>query len=136
MPTMKALLIRQIGSADLLHMEEVERPTPGAGEVLVRVHATAANPLDWKLRAGVYPIEPEFSFPFIPGFDVAGIVEEVGAGVDNFAAGGEVFGSSDSGGYAEFARAQASALAHKPSSIDFVQAAAMPIDGLTAWQAL
>src|SRR3954447_24252436 len=108
--TMKAMLIRQVGPPELLHMEEVARPTPGKGEVLVCVHAAGANPLDWKLRAGVFALEPDFSLPFIPGFDVAGVVEEVGAGVSDFAVGDEVFGSGNGGGYAEYTRVGAGAL--------------------------
>jgi NADPH:quinone reductase-like Zn-dependent oxidoreductase len=136
MTTMKAMLIRQTGPLDLLHMEEIERPTPAKDEVLVRVHAAGVNPLDWKLCIGMYDVETEYSLPFIPGFDVAGVVEEVGAEVEDFAVGDEVFGHCEGGGYAEFARVPASTLVHKPAGLDFVRAAAIPIAGLTAWQCL
>src|SRR5690348_4511111 len=107
-PGMKAMLIRQVGPSENVHMEVLPRPTPGPSEVLVRVHAAAVNPLDWKLCTGVISLTPEFSLPFIPGFDIAGVVEEVGRGaegganVSSFAVGDEVFGGCNSGGYAEF----------------------------------
>lgn len=133
---MKAMRIRQTGAPELLQLADVPRPAPATGEVLVRVHAAAANPLDWKLCAGIYNLEPDYSLPFIPGFDVAGVVEAVAAGVNSFAVGDEVFGTCQSGGYAEFARIPAEYLAHKPPGLNFVQAAAIPIAGLTAWQSL
>lgn len=134
---MKAMLTRQVGPSESLHFEEVPRPAPLPGEVLVRVHTTTANPLDWKLCTGVYQVEEAgYALPFIPGFDVAGVIEEVGEGVTAFAVGDEVFGCCDSGGYAEFVCAPASILAHKPPSLDFVQVAGISIAALTAWQSL
>ena len=134
---MKAIRIHEYGGPEVLRYEEnAPRPTVGRADVLIRVQAAAVNPLDWKLRAGIYPLEPPHTFPWIPGFDVAGIIEEIGPDVQNFTIGDAVYGSPDSGGYAEYAVIPANEVAHKPRSIDFVQAAALPIVGLTAWQGL
>lgn len=134
---MKAIRIHEYGGPEVLRYEEdVPRPTVGRADVLIRVQAAAVNPLDWKIRAGIYPLEPPHTFPCTPGFDVAGIIEEVGVDVQNFAIGDAVYGSPDGGGYAEYAVVLANEVAHKPHSIDWVQAAAIPIAGLTAWQGL
>jgi NADPH:quinone reductase-like Zn-dependent oxidoreductase len=136
MVTMRAIRIHGYGGPEVLRYEDVPRPVPGEGEVLVRVAAAAVNPLDWKVRSGRSPLWPPHTFPLILGFDVAGVVEAVGTGVTGFAVGDEVFGSPDMGGYAEYAIVPAARLAHKPHTLDAVQAAALPVAGLTAWQAL
>lgn len=133
---MKAIQIHEHGGPEVLRYENAPRPTVGRADVLIRVQAAAVNPLDWKLRAGIYPLEPPHTFPWIPGFDVAGIIEEVGSDVQNFTVGDAVYGSPDGGGYAEYAVIPANEVAHKPHSVDFVQAAALPIVGLTAWQGI
>ena len=114
----------------MLSLEEVERPVPDAGEVLVRVHATSINPIDWKLRRGLMPKR----LPAILGSDASGVVEVSNA--EGFSAGEEVFGFLGSGSYAEFGIAVPATLAHKPDHLSHEQAAALPVAGLTAWQAL
>lgn len=127
---MRAVLIHETGSPDVLRLEEAERPEPGEGEVLIRVHAASVNPIDWKLRRGLRP-RP---LPAILGNDVSGTVELSRS--PDFAEGEEVFGIAVSGGYAEFATAPAGVIAKKPGGVSHEQAAAIPVAGLTAWQAL
>ncbi|MBB5874243.1 NADPH:quinone reductase-like Zn-dependent oxidoreductase [Allocatelliglobosispora scoriae] len=146
---MKAIRVHRQGAPDVLTYEEVPRPVPGRGEVLVRVHAAGINPPDWYARRGLANIpaelRPEITFPFTPGSDISGVVAETGAGVTEFAVGDEVFGllfrltpGVMNGGkaYAEYATAPVTALARKPVSVDHVQAAAVPMAGLTAYQYL
>ena len=137
---MQAIVHREFGSPDVLRFEEVEKPVTGAGEVLIRVRAASGNPLDWKLMKG----KPRFlrvlskRHPggfMVPGRDVAGVVESVGAGVTHLGPGVEVFGACH-GAFAEFARAPGRALAVKPAGVSFEQAASIPIAGITALQAL
>ncbi len=127
---MQAVLMRETGGPEVLRLEEVARPEPGEGEVLLRVRAVSVNPIEWKYRRGLIPKQ----LPAVLGSDVSGIVEVSRA--DGFAAGDEVFGFAASGGYAEFASTPAAMLAHKPAGINHEQAAAIPVSGLTAWQAL
>ncbi len=127
---MHAVLMHETGSPDVLHLEEVERPEPGDGEVLIRVHAASVNPIDWKYRRGFVPKQ----LPAVLGNDVSGTVALSRA--DGFAEGDEVFGFAASGGYAELATARAGMIANKPAGVSYEQAAAIPVAGLTAWQAL
>ena len=127
---MHAVVIRETGGPDVLQYEEVERPEPSDGEVLVRVRAASVNPIDWKQRRGMSQIE----LPIVLGRDVSGTVEVSRA--DGFSEGEEVFGWAASGGYAEFATADAGQIARKPASLTHEQAAAIPVAGITAWQAL
>jgi NADPH:quinone reductase-like Zn-dependent oxidoreductase len=127
---MHAVTIHETGSPDVLRYEETERPEPGDGEVLIRVHAASVNPIDWKIRRGLRPRQ----LPAVLGSDVSGTVELSRS--DEFAEGDEAFGFAASGGYAEFATAPASLLAKKPAGVSHDQAAAIPVAGLTAWQAL
>jgi NADPH:quinone reductase-like Zn-dependent oxidoreductase len=122
--------MHETGAPDVLRYEEAERPEPGDGEVLVRVRAAAVNPVDWKYRRGYVP-KP---LPAVLGNDVSGTVELSLA--EGFAEGDDVFGIALSGGYAEFATASAAAIAKKPAGVSHEQAAAIPVAGLTAWQAL
>jgi NADPH:quinone reductase-like Zn-dependent oxidoreductase len=124
------------GGPEVLRFEDAPRPTAGENEVLIRVHAVGVNPLDWKKRSGYLQIEPSQTFPVILGFDVAGVVEAVGAGVTHLAVGDEVYAQPWFGGYAETVAVPAGNAAHKPRTLDFVQAAAMPVAAITAWQAL
>jgi len=127
------------GGPEVLKLVEVDRPVPTLTEVLVRVHAAGVNPTDWKTRArgqyatGALP-------PFGLGYDASGVVEEIGPGVTIFAPGDEVFGMArfphPANAYAEYLTAPARHFAHKPATIDHVSAAALPLAGLTAWQAL
>ncbi len=127
---MKAVIINATGAADVLRLEEVGRPEPGEDEVLIRVQAAAVNPVDWKYRRGVVQRE----LPAVLGEDVSGTVAVSRA--DGFARGDRVFGVTTSGGYAEYATAAATAIAIKPEALSHEQAAALPVSGLTAWQAL
>jgi NADPH:quinone reductase-like Zn-dependent oxidoreductase len=127
---MRAVTFHETGGPEVLRVEEVDRPTPGDGEVLVRVRAASVNPVDWKVRSGGYG---DVASPSIPGRDAAGTVEE--SNDERFAPGDEVFGSIASA-YAEYAAAPADAIAKKPDGLSFEQAAAIPVAGLTAMQAL
>lgn len=136
-PTMRAISQHSLGDAPVLEVVTTERPLPRANEVLVRVHAASVNPTDWKHRAtGGFLGSP----PFTLGWDLSGTVESVGVGVASFVPGDEVFGMLTypfgHGAHAEYVAAPARFFAHKPSEIDHVQAGALPLASLTAWQAL
>jgi NADPH:quinone reductase-like Zn-dependent oxidoreductase len=126
---MKAVVIHETGGPEVLQVEEIDKPEPGEGEVLIKVHAAAVNPIDWKMRR-----EGAEGFPVILGFDVSGTVDLSRA--PDFAEGDEVFGRASSGGYAEFAIASPAAIAQKPAGISHEQAAAIPVAGGTAWEGL
>ena len=139
MATMQAVRFHAYGSSEVLVLEEVSRPQAGPGEVLIRVHGAGVNPIDWKVRAGLVKDWLPFQLPLIPGWDVSGVVEAVGPGVTAFKVGDAVFGMLDhgrDGAYAEYVAANTGDLVRKPASIDHVQAAAVPLAALTAWQAL
>jgi NADPH:quinone reductase-like Zn-dependent oxidoreductase len=127
---MQAVLIHETGDPDVLLLEETDPPEPGDGEVLIRVRAASVNPIDWKYRRGLAP-KP---LPAVLGNDVSGTVEHSHA--DAFTEGEVVFGISPSGGYAELATAPAPLIAKKPAGVTHEQAAALPVAGMTAWQAL
>src|SRR5829696_4704816 len=127
---MKAVVMHETGDPDVLRYEETDRPEPGDGEVLIRVRAASVNPVDWKYRRGL----AEKQLPAVLGNDVSGTVEVSRA--EGFAEGDGVFGLAASGGYAEFATASGAVIAKKPASVSHEQAAAIPVAGLTAWQAL
>lgn len=127
---MHAVVTHETGGPDVLSYEEIDRPEPADGEVLVRVRAASVNPVDWKYRRGL----AEKPLPAVLGNDMSGTVEVSRA--DGFAEGDEVFGFAASGGYAEFALASAQGIAKKPGGVTHEQAAALPVAGLTAWQAL
>jgi NADPH:quinone reductase-like Zn-dependent oxidoreductase len=122
--------IDETGGPEVLKLVEGERPEPGEGEVLVRVAAVAINPIDWKYRRGLIPKQ----LPAVLGSDISGVVESGRS--ERFSAGEEVFGLTSSGGYAEFALAPERMLAPKPPGLSHEQAAALPVAGMTAWQAL
>jgi len=136
--TMKAIRFHTPGGPEVLRLEDVPRPVPKAGEVLVEVHAAGVNPVDWKLRQnGGKGFGPPL--PQIPGFDIAGVVAEVGSGVQRFKPGDAVFGYlalQRGGAYAEYAIALEGELARKPEKLSFDEAAGVPLAALTAWQAL
>ncbi|MFD6872971.1 MULTISPECIES: NADP-dependent oxidoreductase [unclassified Streptomyces] len=135
---MRAMVVNEWGGPENLVEREIERPEPGLGEVLVRVHAAGVNPVDWKTRASGALIN--WGETPIVGWDVSGTVEAVGPGVTLHGAGDEVFGMPlfprQAGAYAEYVVAPARHFARKPVSLDHVQAAALPLAALTAWQAL
>jgi NADPH:quinone reductase-like Zn-dependent oxidoreductase len=136
---MKAIVYRNYGSPDVLHCEDVEKPSPGDDEVLIRIRAAAANPMDCHLMSGVYLMRPMTGFrkpkPTCPGADLAGEVEAVGRNVTRFKPGDPVFGGAR-GAFAEYVCAPENRLALKPANITFEQAAGIPVAGLTALQGL
>lgn len=131
---MKAIRIHEFGGPDVLKYEDVPEPQPGPGEIRIRVIAAGVNPVDWKARQGGMKLP----LPMIMGLDVAGVVDTVGSGVDAFRPGDRVFAkvSLGQGGYAEYTVTNASQAALMPRSIGFVESAAIPTAGLTAWQSL
>jgi NADPH:quinone reductase-like Zn-dependent oxidoreductase len=132
--TMKAVRIHAFGGPESLELEDVTLPSPGPGQVLVRIHAASVNPCDWKMREGLCG---EFPMPRTLGCDFSGVVESLGSEVMDFSVGQSVFGRSDFGGaFAELTVVPVGSLVAKPSSIDDIQAAATPLCALTAWQAL
>ena len=135
--TMRAISQDAFGGPEVLKEVELPRPVPDSSEIVVRVHAAGVNPTDWKHRAtGGFLGEP----PFVLGWDVSGVVEEVSRGVTLFKPGDEVFGMlpypHGAGAYAEYAKGTARSFTRKPSNIDHVQAGALPLAALTAYQAL
>lgn len=142
-PSMRAMGYTQPGPPEVLHEVVVDRPSPLPTEILVRVHASGLNPIDWRTRAGA-PTPAAMAqggeSVHVLGWDVSGVVEEVGAGVYLFEPGDEVYGlpwfPRPAGGNAEFVCAPSRQFAEKPKGIDHVHAAAVPLAGLTAWQAL
>jgi NADPH:quinone reductase-like Zn-dependent oxidoreductase len=127
---MKAVVVHETGDPDVLRYEETDRPQPGDGEVLIRVHAASVNPADWKDRRGLM----DRPLPRVLGYDASGTVESSRA--EGFAEGDQVFGMLASGGYAEYATASAAMIAKKPEGVSHEQAAAIPVAGVSAWQAL
>jgi NADPH:quinone reductase-like Zn-dependent oxidoreductase len=134
---MRAEMIRQFGPPSVIITAEVARPEPQEREVLVRIKAAGVGPWDALVREGLSATAP--ALPLILGSDLAGVVGAVGAGVSTLKPGDEVFGVANAqftGGYAEFASAPAAMLARKPSNLDFVSAASVPVVAVTAWQML
>lgn len=135
---MKAARINNFGHADAITIEEIDKPQAGEGQVLVEVHAASINPFDTMVREGhVQSVQP----PLTLGGDIAGIVAEVAPDVTDFTIGQKVYGQANvvagnSGAFAEFAATKASQLAGMPTSTDFVQAAAMPLVGVSALQVI
>ena len=139
MVTMKAVRMHAYGGPEVLQYEDAPRPEPAAGEVLVRVHAAAINPVDWKVREGYTKGFLDYPLPMIPGWDLSGVVEAAGPGVTEWKKGDEVYSRPDirrDGAYAEYIVARASELGPKPKKLDHVHAAAIPLAALTAWQAI
>ncbi|MEU1904215.1 NADP-dependent oxidoreductase [Streptomyces hygroscopicus] len=138
--TMRAVVQDTTGGPEVLRVAEVERPRPLPTEVLVRVRAAGVNPVDWKTRQGAGMAGVLGEPPFILGWDVSGVVEEVGFGVTTLAPGDEVYGMPwfprEAGGYAEFVTAPSRQFAVKPASLSHEEAAAVPLAALTAWQIL
>lgn len=136
---MKAILIHEFGGHEVLKYEDVPKPKPVADEVLIKVFASGVNPIDWKIRAGHAKSKFPVQFPLIPGWDVSGEIEEVGSDIKNFRKGDEVYSRPDparNGSYAEYIVVKANLVNLKPKSISHEKAAAVPLAGLTAWQAL
>lgn len=138
--TMQAVQVDRIGGPEVLQLVELPRPEPGPTDVLVRIEAAGVNPVDWKTRAGQGVADLLGPPPWILGWDLAGVVEATGAGVTRFNPGDRVFGMpsfpQQAGAYAEYAVAPSRQLAPIPPSLGTLEAAALPLAGLTAWQAL
>ena len=138
-PTMKAVVIHEYGGPEVLKYEEVPRPEPQADQILVRVIAAGVNPVDGMIRSGTFAKNGKRAFQIILGGDIAGVIEKVGSKITKFKLGDPVFAyiSLDSGGgYAQYALVTEREAAPKPKSLTYVEAAAVPIVALTAWQAL
>jgi NADPH:quinone reductase-like Zn-dependent oxidoreductase len=137
---MKAIVQDVYGSADVLRLRDIDRPSVGAGEVLVKVRAAGVDPGVWHLMTGEPYLVRAMGFGLrrpkvaVRGRDLAGVVEAAGAGVTRFHPGQEVYGTSERGSFAEYAAAPQQQLAAKPANVSFEQAAATPVSGVTALQ--
>ncbi|MGV2985084.1 NADP-dependent oxidoreductase [Microbacterium sp. AGC85] len=134
---MKAVRFHEVGGPEVLQYGEIDRPEPGAGQVRLRVAASAFSAADNGMRAGFLPIP--LTLPHVPGYDVSGTIDAIGEGVDGFAIGDEVIGflpMGEDGGAAEYVVAPADVLVAAPTSVPLADAAALPSVALTAWQAL
>jgi NADPH:quinone reductase-like Zn-dependent oxidoreductase len=139
MQIMKAVRVHAYGGPEVLKYEDAPCPAAGPGQLLIRVHAAGVNPVDWKVREGHLKEWINYAMPYTPGWDVSGVVDAAGAGATRFKKGDEVFSFPDhphDGAYAEYMVVKETELAPKPKTLDHVQAAAVPIASLTAWQAL
>lgn len=134
--TINAIQVHDYGDTDQLKLEQIPQPEPQEGEVLVRVYAAGVNPVDWKIRSGLMKAFRPSTFPYVPGADLAGVVEKVGPGVTVFQPGQEVFGRSSNGSYAQYSIAPSNALALKPKTLSFEEAATIPVGATTAWQGI
>ncbi|MER7668361.1 NADP-dependent oxidoreductase [Kitasatospora sp. NPDC096128] len=132
----KAIAFPQYGGADVLRPIELELPAPGPGQVRVAVRAVGVNPLDHKVRSGELDGFFPVTFPAVPGYEIAGVVEAVGAEVTGFAPGDEVFGALMGGGYAEHALLHADLLTAKPATLSWEEAAAIPVAAETSERVL
>jgi len=136
-PTMKAVVAHEYGGPEVLKFEQVPRPEPKENEALVRVIASGVNPADPLTLSGKYAREFGTHLPLVPGYDIAGIVEKTGVKVTKLKVGDAVYGyPTFGGGWAEYVAVKEWEVAAKPKSLSFVEAAAVPMGALTAWQAL
>ncbi len=138
MAKMKAVCIHSFGGPEVLKLETVDIPQPAQDEVLIKVRAASVNPVDYKIRAGHYPPVKEQQLPKVLGRDVSGTVERCGRAVHDLKEGDAVYAMLDtgSGGYAEYVTIKARLCSRKPQTLDYSEAAAIPLAGLTAWQGL
>src|SRR5438477_12143526 len=136
-PMMKAVVAHEYGPPDVLKFEEVPRPEPQDDEALVRVITSSVNPADPLTLSGKYAKEFGTHLPLIPGYDIAGIVEKTGANISKLKVGDAVYGyPTFGGGWADYVTVKEWEVAAKPKSLNFVEAAAVPMGALTAWQSL
>ncbi len=136
---MKAVRIHKYGNADELLYEDAPMPTVKADDVLIKVVAASVNPVDWKIREGHLKEMVSYSMPVILGWDVSGVVKSVGKNVSKFKVGDAVFSRPDikrNGTYAEFIAVKADEVTFKPKTISHIEAASLPLAGITAWEAL
>src|SRR5256885_1635690 len=136
---MKAMVIHEYGGPEVLKYEDVPQPEPKEDQILIRVMAAGVNPVDGMIRSGMFAKHEKVVFPAILGADIAGVVEKVGSKITKFKPGDPVFAYASlktGGSYAEYALTTEREGAPKPKSLTYVEAAAVPIVALTAWQAL
>lgn len=138
---MKAAQFSEYGDASKVQIVEVEKPEPKQGQVLVKVHASSLNPFDSSVREGHMKEMIPLDLPVTLGGDIAGVVESVADGVNDIAVGDKVYGQANvvagnSGAFAEFATTSNNQVAKMPNNLDFLQAASLPLVGVSAWQAL
>ena len=138
---MKAICIHGYGGPEVLQLEDIPRPSPGPGELLVKVYAASVNPVDWNVRQGHMQQFLPLKLPAVLGWDLSGKVEAVGTGVGKFKMGDEVYAGlplapDRNGSYAEYTITTEAETAAKPRTLDHVHAATIGVAGLTAWRAL
>ena len=136
---MKAIVVHEYGGPEVLKYEDVPRPEPKEDQIVVRMIAAGVNPVDGMIRSGVFAKYEKAVFPAILGADIAGMIEKVGSKITKFKAGDPVFAYASlktGGGYAEYALTTEREAAPKPKSLTYVEAGAVPVVALTAWQAL
>ena len=138
---MQAMVLDQFGGPEVLHMAEIERPEATPGQVVIQVAYASVNPADWKAREGWLAQYFQYQFPFVVGFDAAGVVAAVGEGVTGLAVGDRVVtpgnqGMGERGSYAEYVRSAAERVIPLPANVTFLQAATLPTAGMTAWKAV
>src|SRR5690242_6016004 len=138
MSKMKAVCIESFGGPEMLEVRKIERPEPREDEVLIQVRAASVNPVDYKIRSGQYPAVKEKDLPKVLGRDVSGVVMKCGTKVTKFREGDDVFVMLDRGpgGYAEYVTVSESLCAPNPATLEYTEAAAVPLAGITAWQGL
>lgn len=138
---MRAIVLNEYGDSSKLSLQEIDKPQPQPNEVLIKVAYAGVNPVDFKIREGLLKDRVPNHFPIIPGWDVSGVIEEVGSDVKHLNVGDPVLAycrkpTIQNGTYAEYVTFFADHVAKKPANISFAQAAAIPLASLTAWQAL
>lgn len=136
---MKAVRIHQYGDKDVLTYEDAPLPEIASTDVRVRIVAASVNPVDWKIREGYLQQLISYSFPLTLGWDVSGVIDAVGSEVTGFSIGDAVFSRPDikrNGTYAEYVAIRGDEVAHKPKTVSHVEAASLPLAGITAWDAL
>jgi NADPH:quinone reductase-like Zn-dependent oxidoreductase len=131
--TYQVVQFHAYGKAEVMKVESLPVPTPGAGEVLVKVHYAGVNPIDWKLRSGAYHAYMPVTFPGTPGRDFSGVIEEVGPGAGSWKKGQAVLGVAN-GTYGEYVVAKTVDIVAKPEGLSFELAASLPVGALTGWQ--
>jgi len=136
---MKAIRIHDYGDRSVLRYEDAPMPTCAEDDILIRVIGSSVNPVDWKIREGHLQSMINYPMPFIPGWDVSGIVHTVGTAAKRFSVGDAVFSRPDiarNGTYAEFVAVRETEVAKKPQTLSHIQAGVLPLAGITAWEAL
>ena len=138
---MRAMVINQVGGPEIFELAELPVPQPRTGEVLIKLAYAGVNPADWKVREGHLTSFITYKFPFVIGFDGAGVIAKVGEGVDSFQPGDRAITCSGHshgimGTYAEYVLASTTSVAQLPKTVSFAEGASIPVPGTTAWQAV